>query len=248
MKKLILFVLCILSNYSYAEVNTKVYNSYIGLYIPEIAPYSKLIKQQEIYTTVNYMDAMRFVDGKLIIKSNSDGLIIFSESEKYKTVQFYDYVEGLFKWDMNNKPFTKIKITRNEDENIIELSSLNSFNFHYRYNYDELKRLVMSMGEGMTTKAKIEFFYTNNNLVKSIDFKANVSNRPNNRKIDFIYDDDNKLKETIQTNYSDENNSKIDKTITCSFSDYNEYGDWTKGQCIKNGNIDLGTITRKLEY
>ncbi|WP_294612961.1 hypothetical protein [uncultured Gilliamella sp.] len=248
MKKLILIVLYILSYYSYAEVNTKVYNNYIVLYIPEIAPYSKLIKQQDIYTTINYMDAMRFVDGKVVIKSNSDGLMIFSEIEQYKTIQFYDYVKGLFIWNINNKPFTQIKLTLNKDENIIESSSLNSFNFHYRYNYDELKRLVMSMGEGMTTKAKIEFFYTNNNLLKSIYYKTNVSTRPNNRKIDFIYDDDNKLKETIQTHYSDENNSKIDKTITCSFSDYNEYGDWTKGHCIKDGNIDLGAITRKLEY
>lgn len=48
MRKL-LSLLIVISCYSYAEMNTTVYNNYIALYIPEIAPHSTLIKQQDIY-------------------------------------------------------------------------------------------------------------------------------------------------------------------------------------------------------
>lgn len=247
MRKL-LSLLIVISCYSYAEMNTTVYNNYIALYIPEIAPHSTLIKQQDIYTSIDYSDAMRFVDGKIVIKSNNNGLIIFSGSEKYKTKQYYDYVENIIKWNIDNKPFTQIKLTLNKDKNIIETSSLNSFNFHYKYNYDDHKRLVMYEGMGMTLNGKFEFFYTSHNLLKSIYEGKNVFKKYYNRKIDFIYDDDNKLKETIQTHYLDENNLKIDKIIKCYFAGHNERGDWTQSHCIKNGNIDLGDITRKIEY
>ncbi|NUF27535.1 hypothetical protein [Gilliamella sp. ESL0254] len=191
---------------------------------------------------------MRFIDGKLVIESNNRGLIIFSGNEKYKSTLFYDYVKNIIVWNMNDKPFTQIKLTLDKDENIIESSSLNSFNFHYQYDYDEQKRLVMSMGNGANINAKNQFFYTNNNMLKSISEEKKILKAFYNRKIEFIYDDNNKLKKTIQTHYLDENNSKIDKTIMCYFTDHNENGDWTKSHCIKDGNIDLGDITRIIEY
>ncbi|NUF27536.1 hypothetical protein [Gilliamella sp. ESL0254] len=50
MKSLVSGILGIfICGYSYAEVDTKVYNNYLSLYIPEIAPHSELIKHQDIY-------------------------------------------------------------------------------------------------------------------------------------------------------------------------------------------------------
>lgn len=249
MKKLILVVLSIISYCSYAEVNTKVYNNYIVFYAPEYAPHSTLIKKQEIDSSIKDSD----LSGKIVIDSNDDGLITSIDLKDHQLNMTFDYANNIFNVNYKHANFAKLKLILNSNNEIVEIESLYSnINFHYNHSYDDIERIKMSECEKFNKNFIMEFVYKNEGLLRTI-YIDNRTEKDKNltpyfKKVDYIYDDENKVKRAVYADYLDKDYLKIKETTNCYFSDYNEHGDWTKSYCIKDNKVKIGNITRKIEY
>lgn len=260
MKKLLLVALSVISYCSYAEVNRELYNNYMVFYMPEVSPHSKPIKSQEITSNVtaikktNIFDMPElltrfFYDDKIIIKSSLDnGFITYEESEKQiynpnlitKLEIDYDKKKSLF-W--NDGKTSESKFTFNANNSILDKSSPKS---QVKYIYDENNQIVNIIGTFVKFNINTKFIYTNDGLIKSSYTLSNDESHLSISTKEFIYDSNHRLAEIITTSYVSIQTSYIQH---CYFSQYNEYGDWTAGQCnVSTNDVYVENIKRKLEY
>lgn len=256
-------VLCLLSlvisgcdnkNQTSSTLSISIINNNLFHTEPELLPHSKLIKQQRIEgdsnKTINYNDQgyiTRYALEGLNAEINYDTAKYsygFGATKNNYDITFDDSKTILDMKNSNgdsvaNSEFDEqghlvgITLSRFADNNIIFHSKI-----IYTHGSDSVEQILYDAYVPVDDKTQFPVFSQQKDITYNV-----------NHELDKIVTQTFKLSSDGDILIDDKNQKEVESIETCTYSDYNENGDWTKAICVTTGNEPkTANLTRTIEY
>jgi hypothetical protein len=235
-----------------SQLPTAVINSYLFHTEPELLPFSKKIKQQQIQGSSNKT-----------INYNEQGFVTNYDLEGLHGEINYDTAK--YSYGMNGTK-NVYDIVFDSSKNILGMKN-NDNAIVASTEFDEQGRLVETTLSHFAENNVIfssRIIYDNDH-VELVLYNAYVPVDANTKfpvlsqEKDVIYNDNEQIEKTITKTFklssngdiiiNENNEQEVELTETCTYSEYNQNNDWTKAVCITAGSESKTVnLTRTIQY